>query len=304
MFISISLSLDSFAFANPRDFRELRALFPKAEYGGERILSVEARIDDPDYKEFIRKLHGLGFRPWSDVSRHRLDDEYRYNLSLTFERSDYEPAPVLWLGPTHDLSDLVSERDGITVLTVSSLSLEEISEERQDAFFDDPLYIAGVPEPTIIVKNSLKRRLEKAGMRGVRFSDAVQIEGDCADRVKERVWLLQTDLVLPPMDPSTKFSDRSGKSYTGNFDNGFRIAELEQFAYSREALRQFGDFGLAMTHERFGHTRFNCTYLMASQQMYRFLSGLHCDICWTPGRYADVAMQAVLPANHIGPSCG
>ena len=131
--------------------------------------------------------------------------------------------------------------------------------------------------PVLVVRGKVKNALEKSGLKGLQLAEPI-IKGRKQLKPEERVWVLWSELTLPPM--KNLCFDNAGERFRfqerTSFPQGCIVFEgyfggSGELHYRRDALEQFGNFDIALTPERFGVRWARQPFVVVSQRFRQFL---------------------------------
>ena len=262
--------------ADPQVFDELLKLraVENPQYG---VWGVRFESDDPILKQVLDTLHARGMVPWLDHSRLPLPNEYKINVSVTFESSDLKKAPLLSPTPWHHLTNAYT-RNELGEVIIDTEKLYEVEPSAKSNFFAGtlPLAVAG---PVIIVADSFRHMMEGEHIIGVKFEDKLRIIGPNANKVPEKYWVLTSDLVLPPLSKSIKKVDKQGRPVQSDDFINCSMAPGEIYKYDASALAPLGEFDYAIMWEsRDQEERFP----VVSNRFYKLCRKAKAKLQWEP----------------------
>jgi hypothetical protein len=259
-------------------FRDLCGIHPEGDRG--RWFECSLPLDDPRFRAIRDRLELAGLRPWADVFRARLPDEYPLEYTREYDPDDFREVSLFEPVPETYCEGLTRDDSGRIEMDVDRLEPEAD--------------IATAGGNRLVVSPRLMVAMRQAGLREILFRPTAlrdEVQGPIPwDGHGEPFWEIATEFVLPALAPSGTLYHEDGRPFAGDFSRGcylkdgfHRPAELR---YRASDLAGLAGFDLALTREPFGpgQNQDDARRLVASRRFYEFCTDRGLNMGWIPVR--------------------
>lgn len=257
---------------------------------------IELPEDDPRMREVIHLLERAGWRQWVDYSRPPTKDrEYDALWFRKYSTKDWNESKYL-VPFARSWTMIHNLRDGRVGHETNETN------HKSDAVADK----AG--HRGLLVPDRVKRELDRAGLIGLRFEEAVPLVSKPGvgyvprPKPPKRLgdwWVLSSEIRLPPMSPSCDLRSVPDIPLRGGGEPPFArkpddppYACLEEGLfvypeahYGASDLQTMPPFDAALSHETFGSTMTGPSrMLIVSNRFYKVCRALDYRVSWIPVR--------------------
>jgi hypothetical protein len=264
---------------------QLCAVFPEGRAGSlGHSFHATLPIDDPRTQAILTLLENHGLRAWQSPAE-KTDNDYIFTLKRVYDEADLGQHELLELNPPYDskVKSLYRNGPGVGPILV-----------------DAPLQFAigfAFRPSCIVIQEHVRMILASAELRNLVFRPTeIRFEPVDYDLYDEEAvyWELRSDVLLPPLSPSTILVHRDHSPFTGDFARGCMRMEgfynNPELHYRRDDLSKVAPFDLAHTYEMFhGGTMpsQDDRPLVASKRFYEVCKQHNIKTGWVPVRVED-----------------
>lgn len=248
-------------FKDPKDYDGLSEIFI-GDPDGSGLYEGKLDKQSPVLAAIFNRFHVLGFKPWTDMSRQPLLNEFQVQEDLKLDRKDFLKAPYMIWFSNHSLGEVAQTNDaGQIILNLDPVDMGEVEPRTKKALFTGALPLVEGTNETL-VSDSFRKTIEEAGLVGIKFEDRVKLTGELAGKVPEKYWVLRSCVLLPAYSNQTKWVDKQ-RQPCGPDAPGANIPLGELPRYDASVLAPLEPFDLGLAQRG---TKQN---LLMSQRFYQ-----------------------------------
>jgi hypothetical protein len=279
-----SLRIWEHSFDNRNDYEALVSAFGADP--GQTFVRFVGDEHDSLLLDLKRALHGVGHEECQnrrELGRRR----YIVNWFIEFEASDYANGDfflVDYFNCVMDDNIKVISDDEVSV-GVNDEDLWEVKDPVIDVLFGDRPACFDGPGELYLCNEQFVELARQAHLEGLHFLDKVATIGENRDKVQQMLFVLDSDVQLPPMCPHVKFQDTNENVRENNAVIGDRFLHSETVpAYTREATDAAHFVDIGWTAERV-RARHPFRKLVISKRFWDFLKRLGIEANVWPGKF-------------------